>query len=492
MNALLVLTAGQTDVQLIEGEERREFAKNNCAFLHDEIERRAGQWRFEDTPKLKRSADADSLPQGDFILCTPKLDAVLQYLEQHGIKLRAALILETRRDARAVRGDPRFAGAILAARLKERGITNVQRVTFLTDRDSLEDREHPRDAVIRRQVVNQIDQAVHNCFKTLKPQRVIVAATGGIPPVSNLVEEIVRLYAVPFTDKVDPLEISDGSKATPPTHDRAVSRQTIPEPAESYQARRHALQLIEKGNLLGAWGAVQYLDTDDVEHRWTRVINWLACFAASLPTPAECDIPILVNPLKAVRAALRVELALRAGDIPRAVHGTVAFFESALWDHLEGHLVRHPDWPKRRWHKADPAPSEELIRTGDASAEDRRRPFESVKEAEGWYKVFDDDICAIRLAKHYLRQETLEKFGQKISGVRELRNDVAHNEPTPGLMEDSRRRMADALLWSAEGSFLSQRLVQGVLSDLGEPYPKRLLTSLMTIVQARLLEVPRL
>jgi len=40
----------------------------------------------------------------------------------------------------------------------------------------------------------------------------------------------------------------------------------------------------------------------------------------------------------AVRAALRVELALRAGDIPRAVHGTVAFFEAALWSNTDTFL----------------------------------------------------------------------------------------------------------------------------------------------------------
>ncbi|HLH72746.1 MAG TPA: hypothetical protein VKX96_05635 [Chloroflexota bacterium] len=64
-------------------------------------------------------------------------------------------------------------------------------------------------------------------------------------------------------------------------------------------------------------------------------MKWLADFAASLPIPDECDIDLLKHPRMAVRAALRVELALLAGDIPRAVHGTVAFFEAAFWDWLK-------------------------------------------------------------------------------------------------------------------------------------------------------------
>jgi hypothetical protein len=72
------------------------------------------------------------------------------------------------------------------------------------------------------------------------------------------------------------------------------------------------------------------------------VIKWLAHFAASLPLPTACDLAVLSHERMAVRAALRVELALRAGDIPRAVHGTVAFLEAALWDKsVPGCLARY-------------------------------------------------------------------------------------------------------------------------------------------------------
>jgi hypothetical protein len=238
---------------------------------------------------------------------------------------------------------------------------------------------------------------------------------------------------------VEPIEVADGARVVPPTKDRAVARRAVPEPAESYRTKRHALDLIERGNVLGAWGAAEHLHSDLVERQWTQVVEWLARFAASLPMSAECDIPVLAHKHKAVCAGIRVELALRAGDVPRAVHGTVAFFAAALWDHLSDHVQCHPN--RRRQFQVSPAPSKSLLRSDDADEnENRKRPFKVVATEDGiaWYWIFDDDVCAIRLAKHYLQESALEKLGQVISErVRELRHDVAHNEPmrsySPGI-----------------------------------------------------------
>lgn len=367
MNALLVLTAGQTDVQLVADDARRQLKKETCALLHDEIERRRGDWRLTDCPVSKQGEDADSLPQGAFALCTPKLDAVLQYIKEYGIALTAALILQTRRDAQAVPGDPRFAGAILAERLRERGVIDVQMESYLTDNEHLEDWQKPQDSLIRCAVVKRIDTAIRVRLGKIKPAHVFVATTGGFPVVGDLVEAIVDMYTATSDTQVKSLEVQDGARQTPPREDRAVPRRQTPEPVASYQARRHALELISSGNLLGAWGAVQHLNRDAIERRWTRVVEWLACFAASQPMSNDCDIPILTHHRMAVRAAIRVELALRSGDIPRAVHGTVAFFESALWDHLGPHLIRHSDPKNGRLYRVDPGPNEDLIRGRDGS-----------------------------------------------------------------------------------------------------------------------------
>jgi len=220
-------------------------------------------------------------------------------------------------------------------------------------------------------------------------------------------------------------------------------------------------------------------------------VEWLYLFAASLPIPNECDILVLHHNRMAVRAGLRVELALRAGDIPRAVHGTVAFFEAALWDQLRPHVKRHPDKPKL--YAIEPAPCVELVRSDNmGDSHNRKRPFERVDEmGTTRYRIYDDDVCAIKIAKYYLKSTSLENLGQAVSKIRDLRNDVAHNEPTPERMAEAKEKMAEAKLWSKDGvQFLTQQLVQDVLKELGETAPERLCDDLIAEVRARLVQRP--
>lgn len=490
MTTLLVLTAGQTDMQLVLDGVRHELGRDRCAALHDEIEQRG--YVLCDAP-LQKGASVETLLEGKLNLCTPKLDAVFRKEVP-----TAALVLETRRDAASASGDPRFAGAVLEARLKSRGVDTVHRHAYLQGAERLEDRDEPRDAVVRREVVQRLEQAVRDTIEAVKPSRIVVAATGGFPVVSNLVEEIVSLYAsVP----VEALEVADGTRSDPPGPDRAVRRTSVPEPLVSFQARRRVLELIEEGNPLGAWTVAEPLHSDELERGWTKVIEWLGCFASSLPMPEGRDIPVRFHERMAVRAALRVEFALRAGDVPRAVHGTVAFFEAALWDHLGERTSRHPS---KRQFKFHVPPADELVRERDAAKlaalsktkqrEDRDRPFIFKETADGsdWYWLDDSEICAIRIAKHYLKLKSLTKFGQALAGdIRELRNDVAHNEPTPALMADASRRMHEASLWSSNDTFLSQTLVQDVLREVGEQHPEELCTELVAAVRSRLLEASR-
>ena len=72
---------------------------------------------------------------------------------------------------------------------------------------------------------------------------------------------------------------------------------------------------------------------------------------------------------------------------------------------------------------------------------------------------------------------------------RELRNDVAHNAPTPRLMADASDKMANENLWSRDSRFLTMPLVQNVLRDLGEKDPERLCDSLIATVRSRLLDL---
>jgi hypothetical protein len=185
----------------------------------------------------------------------------------------------------------------------------------------------------------------------------------------------------------------------------------------------------------------------------------------------------------AARSALRVELALRAQDIPRAVHGTVAFFEAALWDLLGERASRHPS---KRLFRFRVSPPKELVRERD---EDRSRPFIFKEKTDGsdWYLIDDSEICAIRIAKHFLKCDSLVTLGQALAAnIRELRNDVAHNEPTPALMGDARSCLRRAGLWSDKDTFLDQKLVRDVLVELGVLNPGRLLQDLLAELRRRI------
>jgi len=480
MTSLLVMTAGQTDVQLVVENQRHKLDGNTCGTLHDAIKERS--WSVVDAPSSRSRDTIKALPEGEQKLCTPKLDAVLAHF---GATLpTSALIFETnRQDAR----DPRLAGEVMERRLRDRGVKQVQRVAFLEGTEQLEDPSNDVDAVVRRSVVATLSNAIGLAAANLKPDDcVFVATTGGLAAANELINELVRLHSVSGAS-VTALEVPDGDRAK--QDDRAVEEKF--HPAAGYRARWQALSLVEKGNMLGAWGAVIHLEGAPGQE-WTQVIKWLAHFASSLPLPTGCDLAVLSHQRMAVRAALRVELSLRAGDIPRAVHGTVAFFEAALWDRLGERIERSSDPKKRRFFKVKSggAPTgDNLLRQG-GSDDDRTHPFELKETVDGvaWYWVYDGDGGpGARIAKYFLQSEALTKFDIALEGgIRELRNDVAHNEPTPDLMKDARYRMQTAVLWSGADTFLSQPIVQAVLEELGEQAPEKLLATLLAEVRRRL------
>lgn len=481
MTTLLVLTVGQSDVQLVIDGVRHELEPKMCGVLHDEIAKRG--WALADSPTTKTKDRAAVLPDGVLTLCTPKLDAVIRWFVDQ--RPSAALIFETRR---SLPSDPRLAGTVLEKRLVDQGVKEVHRHAFLEDTDRLEDPSKPEDSVIRREIIEGLSKQIADHIGSVKPVRVVVAATGGLAAANEVIQELVRLHAV--EREVISLEVPDGALAS--RDDCAVPEKF--HPAASIRARWHALSLIEKGNLLGAWGAVSHLKGVPGQE-WTQVIRWLAHFASSLPIPKDCNLPSVNHLRLAVRAALRVELALRAGDIPRAIQGTVAFFEAALWDGLNERVERSED-PDRRRHfriKSGEAPSgDKLLRQGDHSDEDRKRPFELKDTIDGvaWYWIYDGDGGpAARLAKHFLKRDGLVDFNKALgSEIRDLRNDVAHNEPTPHLMESARNKMVQADLWSAKGRFLAQALVTKVLKELGEAEPANICEDLLAIVRSRLVD----
>ncbi|MBI3269242.1 MAG: hypothetical protein HYZ53_09490 [Planctomycetes bacterium] len=490
MSTLLILTTGLTDVQLLVGKERQEFDKFCCAALHAELKDN-GRWSLTDSNVPKSQNRATALPSDAIRLCTPKLDAVLGYCERAKLKVVRALVLDTRRDPSVASGDPGYAGEVLARRLWEKLNVPVSIGTYLSGAERLEGPPHgdPRDATVRRDVVARIDSTVRQVVKEPGLTRIVLAATGGFPAVKSLVEGVVRLHARSIPVSV--LDVPDAVGAGGTRLDRAVARTEVPSPHASFEARRHALELVREGNLIGAWGAVRHLDGDSGEKQWTRVFRWLYLWASSLPLPDDCDLDFLRNGRSAVRAALRVELALTAGDIPAATHGTVAFFEAALWDHLlEGRLVKHRTKP--RLFSAKMTPAADLVQDrGQSFEENRRRPFEVDTGVPNgrvpWYRIWDNDAQSIRLADEYLHRPALVALGRAVHHVRFLRNDVVHGAPTPELLTTAQSGMQKRRLWSEENRFLCQPLVVAVLEELGVQAAPTLAHKLVELVESRIL-----
>lgn len=461
MISLLVMTVGQTDVQLVLDDQRHKLDGKICGTLHDAIRERS--WSVVDAPTMRSRNLIGTLPDGEVKLCTPKLDAVLAHFGD--TPPVSALIFETnRQDAR----DPRMSGRVIERRLRDRGAIQVIRVAFLTGTDQLEDPSNEAEAVVRRTVVATLSDAIREQVEQLsKNDRVFVATTGGLSAANELINEMVRLHAV-SGPTVTALEVPDRERVQ--GEDHAVEEKF--HPAAGFRARWHALSLIEKGNLLGAWGAVSHLEKESGQ-KWTRVVKWLAYFASSLPIPQDCDLCVLSHHRMAVRAALRVELALRAADIPRAVHGTVAFFEAALWDHLLDRFERTGRKERRlevlRLKTGVPVPTgKKLLRNDEPDANEKWNcPFERLEN--GTYLFFEDG--AGRFARDYMTSQPLKALHDAVVKVKPLRNDVAHNEPTPDLMNEAQTRMQTARLWSNTDTFLSQPLVNDVLEELGVQYP---------------------
>lgn len=479
MTGLLIMTTGHSDVQVIDRGVRWMLARK----LHAQLMQRA-DWTLGDAFIAKSTEALKVLPETSFQLCSPKLDAILKFCSENEMSITTALVFDTRGDTDGA-PDPVQSGVIVARRLRERlGIEAVIE-TYLAGGEQLNDPRQPHDAVIRREVVLRIRDACRRVIAEANPG-IIVVASSGIPGVSNLVVQIVRLYG--SKAELIVLDIPDAGRSGGEGIDVAVPQSPVPSALESFEARRRALELLRGGHLLGAWSAVLHLHEDRLESEWTTTVRWLYLWASSLPLPAECDIDILKDSRMAVRAALRVEFALLARDIPDAVHGTVAFFEAALWDHLNTRLTQHPNRPKL--YAASQPPPEALVRRHSGDPGGGVRPFtldeHQSQDGTTWYRVKTEAQHAARLVKDYLGKPALEELAHAIDAVRSLRNDVAHKVPTPARMESAAQVMRRHQLWSDDG-FIALPLISNTLAELGVPDPASLRVRLVHEVERRLL-----
>ncbi len=476
--ALLLYTAGHTDVQLLEGEHRRELDKARAGRVHEALAQRT-DWSLADAkPKRpgKRAAAGGPeaaaqplLPEAAFQLCTPKLDAVLAYLDEQKLQLRHALILHTDRPGG---NDPTQAGPILQRRLRERGHASLELTSYLGEKgETVEDEKSPGEEVLRRAVVRRLDEAITAALAHPSGpfDVVVVAALGGLPKVQTLVLELARLRAGPRECRELDAPDAPGEEA-----ERAIQCTETTDPSSVIAATRHALQLVERGDFIAAWGAVSHLDE---RQQVSPVFRWLYEWATSMPHAPEQapppGFPLPRGDQRALAAALRVELALLRGDTAHAIQKTFAFFEAAIWDVLHRDYIRDAKEIKERvafTMLPEPTPSQ-MKKFRDA--------FDLVPSEPRHTFVKNYGNGAFAICKHYIAElqpgsataTSLLALADKVSKIQRLRNMFAHSEPHRDRLGRAQDKLQQHRLWSEKQrpSITTQALFQDVLAALGAP-----------------------
>ncbi|MBK6842822.1 MAG: hypothetical protein IPG88_11015 [Gemmatimonadetes bacterium] len=520
---LLIVSTGRTDVQVVVEGSRWEVGKEIMGDFHDLLRYQPARWSLEATTGIPRArkAKVEVLPSGHFRICTPKLDGILELLEGRDNAPTEILLLETRRTEPE---DPRYAGQVLEARIHQRLGPEVAVVhcSYLAGRERVEDKSRPRDEFVRVAVAERIERSIGAEIRRISPSRITLALTGGFPMLDLVIEETVRLHALAHSQRlcapastsasieVELVKVPEPDRTSPDAEELAVPESAM-RPHVANATKRRALELLSEGHVLGAWGAAKALAGDDVEGDWVDVFESLYRWMSSLPVnPEATPLSALRDARGAVRAALHVELALRAENIPAATMGTIAFMEAAIWDHLMDQWLapaeRLGQYRLRRDVPAEMVKIElervrcelgelaefELVKLDHVKG-NANRPFlveasaaPSNPKSNGartgdTVTVHDGGGCTARLTRDLLAKPALERFRIACDPLRNFRNDVAHNVPTPERMELVTRKMQERALWSrgAVASFLSQSLCADVLTELGVDQPSRLLDNLI-------------
>lgn len=519
---LLIVSTGRTDVQVVVEGRRREVRKEIIGAFHDLLRDQPARWSLEATTGIPRDdASIEVLPSGHLSICTPKLDGILDLLARTDNVPTEILLLET---SRSKKDDPRYAGQILEARIHQLlgPEVAVAHCTYLAGWERLEDKSRPGDEFVRAEVAERIERSIGAEIRRISPSRITLALTGGFPMLDLLIEETVRLHALAHSQRfcapsstsasieVELVKVPEPDRTRPGVEEMAVPESAM-RPHVANATKRRALELLSEGHVLGAWGAAKALAGDDVEGEWVGVFESLYRWMSSLPVNHEAaPLSALRDPRGAVRAALHVELALRAENIPAATLGTIAFMEAAIWDHLMDQWLapaeRLGQYRLRRDVPAEMVKIElERVRCepGELAEFDlvkldhvkgnANRPFlveasaaPSNPKSNGArtgdiVTVHDGGGCTAKLTRDLLAKPALERFRIACDPLRNFRNDVAHNVPTPERMELVTRKMQERALWSrgAVASFLSQSLCADVLMELGVDHPSRLLDNLI-------------
>jgi hypothetical protein len=482
--AVLIVSAGDSDVQVVRANKRHLLEKAALRALHAEILR--NRLPISDTP-LERCKAIDALQSGDRV-CTPKLDLALQYAQKHQYDVVGVVVLVTQRGDHEKR-EPIASGHLLAQRAsKALELTFLDGLAFGsgdgassgTGRGSgwfayLEGKEElagteERDRPVLRAAVERIDRVIRHLACEGPGAVALVATAGGIPAVKPVVDAAVRFHF--GRERVILLDCNE----------RANEAREVPEgphPVLSYAAKDTARELLRRGDFTGAWGAVAHLETVEEHKVWVGAIRALHDWHSVVPVDAPCDVvrDWVCTATRSAHVALRVEACLRAGRIPEATVGTIGLIEAALADVLDAALGSANHDAQHllvRWAPPDEAKNWKL-------AGGRLVLTQITKKGKaGWWQYLPDVNGTRYLLEHFKKNGLLKYLEALQKQVRlnksatkvpvSLRNKAAHGRPDPDLMRHAPEVFQAAGFWAPPGGshrFLTQTLVTDALRDVG-------------------------
>ena len=168
-----------------------------------------------------------------------------------------------------------------------------------------------------------------------------VSVGGGMNDLKPLIKSCARFHF--SADRYFELEVKEERDTTPYFSDKYV-----PISVDSFRAREHAVELIKQGDFAGAYAAVRHLASDSAEEEWVKPVQLVSDYFSGMLLESSfadykgtlLDKVLSTDQAKKPRCLLvgmRVESALRLGQISKAIDLTCTFFDAALHDAIENH-----------------------------------------------------------------------------------------------------------------------------------------------------------
>lgn len=373
---------------------------------------------------------------------------------------------ETRQD------EPIMAEQLIFDKLKEHLNPKYHElVIYLNCDETLEDENGNFLAI----ATDRIETGVRECRAALvkagvtEPVEPWLAMTGGIPPVKAVLRAAAELH---FGRPARILLQHEGREQV--SYYRA--------PQDSMITRRHALELVAKGDFAGAYAVAQPFERQKAEKLWVKPLKLAASYFDGRLDVTE-GTPDFLNQLlpkempRCLYAAMRTEAALRAGRTPEAVLWTCAFYDAALIDHI-GRL----DWVE----ELDDS-DQKLLRIKDSmkppgillkplkkgqtdtaclrpNGTDGFRYFTGSRFDGTWISAINDSVAIKQLSK-----DIDLKYKTDQATPRSIRNSVAHSALSVERMQQVKNIFIGSGLWIKTNdalNFLAAPHIKSVLERL--------------------------